>query len=283
MLRPVIALTAAAVLLAGCASVEPAAPAPPGPSGVTPALSPDPQGRLVGRGLVLDDGSGPEFCLGGVLQSLPPQCSGLPLRGWAWAAGSERASGVTWADAALLGTYDGRRFIVLRSLTPAEVAVQLPAVDELDFASPCPEPSGGWQPKDPARATAADQQRVFAAAERLPGYADAWLDDRGDPGQDPARIVVNVRVIGEPAEAERSLRAVWGGSLCVTRAQRSAAALRRIQTALSHEPGLLSSDSGRGTVEITVVHDDGSLQLQLDERYGPGLVRVTSALRPYQE
>src|SRR5205807_430991 len=104
-----------------------------------------------------------------------------------------------------------------------------------------------------------------------------------DSAQDPAGIVVNVRVTGEPDKAARSLRAVWGGSLCVTRAQHGAAELRRIQTAVSHEPGILSSDSGRDAVEISVVHDDGSLQRRVDERYGPGLVRVRSALLPYRE
>ena len=271
MLRTEIALAAAAALLVGCASTLPAAP------------SASPDGRLVGRGLVLDDGSGSRFCLGVVLASLPPQCGGPKLVGWTWPADAERASGVTWADAALLGSYVGHRFTVARRLTSAEVARNFPPPPRSDFSSPCPEPAGGWRAVDPARAGSDDEQRVFAAAERLPGYAESWLDDRGDHAQDSRKIVVNVRVTGDPAEAERTLRRVWGGSLCVTRAEHTAAELRRIQSALSHEAGLLSSGTGDGRVQIEVTFDDGSLQAELDDRYGPGLVEVSSALQPYHE
>ena len=34
---------------------------------------------------VIDAGSGAELCLGGVDESLPPQCDGPPLVGWDWA------------------------------------------------------------------------------------------------------------------------------------------------------------------------------------------------------
>lgn len=281
MLRQVIAVTTVAVALGGCAAVVPAVPADTPSAAPVPSSSPD--GRLVGRGLVLDDGSGPELCLGGVAESLPPQCGGPKLVGWSWPADAERAAGVTWVDAALLGTYDGHRFTVVRTLSNAETTRLFPAEEMPDFATPCPEPAGGWVAPDPDRATEDDQQRVFTAAERLPGYAESWLDDLGDSAQDPRKIVVNVRVTGDPATAERALRAVWGGSLCVTRADHSAAELRRIQTELMRLPGALTSGAGQAPVDLTVTYDDGSLQAELDGRYGPGLVEVASALLPYQE
>jgi hypothetical protein len=32
---------------------------------------------------------------------------------------------------------------------------------------------------------------------------------------------------------------------------------------------------------VAVIYDDGTWQQDLDHRYGPGIVAVTSALRPY--
>lgn len=288
MLRGLVAGAAAAALLAGCASGVPALPAgSPSPSVPSPATrspdTPGPDGRVAGRGTVLDDGSGPEFCLGGVAQSLPPQCGGPRLAGWTWPDDASRQSGVTWTDAALLGTFDGHRFTVGRSLTAAEVARLFPRPHERDLTSPCPEPVGGWRAPDPRRAASDDEARVFAAAERLPGFAESWLDDRGDHRQLPERIVVDVRVTGDLGAAEQRLREVWGGSLCVTRAERTQAELSRIQTTLMRRPGVLTTSTGGGHVDLEVVHDDGSLQAELDQRYGAGLVEVTSALVPYRQ
>lgn len=59
------------------------------------------------------------------------------------------------------------------------------------------------------------------------------------------------------------------------------AALIRIQEELVEQLGErgLTSHPGDGRLELTVWFDDGSLQAELDERYGAGVVRVTSALR----
>jgi hypothetical protein len=46
-------------------------------------------------------------------------------------------------------------------------------------------------------------------------------------------------------------------------------------------PGDFGSAIGDGYITIDVTYDDGSLQSQLDERYGDGAVQVTSLLRPY--
>jgi hypothetical protein len=59
---------------------------------------------------VLDDGGGPEACLGGVMTSLPPQCGGTPLVGWDWAdheGEHETQAGVRWGGLLLTGPYDG--------------------------------------------------------------------------------------------------------------------------------------------------------------------------------
>ncbi len=54
---------------------------------------------------IIDSGSGPELCLGGVMESLPPQCSGpvaegLDMEGW-----SEEASGVRWGEQSVVVTW----------------------------------------------------------------------------------------------------------------------------------------------------------------------------------
>jgi len=56
---------------------------------------------LVGVGTVLDDGDGPELRLGGVAESLPPQCGGTKVLGWDWAdiEDQESLAGTTWTGA----------------------------------------------------------------------------------------------------------------------------------------------------------------------------------------
>lgn len=106
-------LGAAAVLLAGCAT-DPAAPGAGDPpqdlAGFAAA------GRVVGQGTVIQAPDGPpELCLGGVLDSYPPQCAGpVPLAGWDWDAveGEDSASGVTWGAYAVWGEWDGAELAV---------------------------------------------------------------------------------------------------------------------------------------------------------------------------
>jgi hypothetical protein len=86
---------------------------------------------------VLDDGTGPELCLGGVLDSLPPQCDGPRLIGWDWeqqAGRYESRSGVRWGEFAVTGTFDGTSLTV----TDAVDAEHAPARPEAEspFVTP---------------------------------------------------------------------------------------------------------------------------------------------------
>lgn len=60
--------------------------------------------------------------------------------------------------------------------------------------------------------------------------------------------------------------------------------LRRVAEELRELPGTLGSSYGNvaNAVEISVVHDDGSIQAWADEEYGEGVVVVTSALEPVE-
>ena len=279
------ALLALLVLVAtGCGGT--ASPAQPTPDPTSPASSTpspaDAEGRLIGRGTVIDDGSGPRLCFQ-VLRSYPPQCGGgVQLVIWRWPdEGVERSAKVTWGDFAVVGTYDGRRFTTAKTVEPASPA-RADAPDP-NLASPCPEPAGGWRAPEPERATYQTQERAARLAMRLPDYGDIWIDDRGDQAQIPTAIVLNVSVTEDLPGAEQALRRVWGGALCVSRAERTHAELAKIRGELSDTPRLLGSGVGFGHVDLTVVHDDGTLQQTLDRRYSKGLVRVGSALKPYSQ
>src|SRR5690606_7731091 len=112
-----LAVTTAIALVAGLTSCA----TPSGP-GTTPPLvgdTPASTGDVVGTGTVLQNGdSAPEFCLGGVLESYPPQCSGVELIGWDWDSvdGEETASDVTWGTYAIWGAFDGEALTVTDSV-----------------------------------------------------------------------------------------------------------------------------------------------------------------------
>ena len=291
-----IGLVAVGLWVAGCGDrttpVDPRVAGEPPPTG--PAA---PDGAVTTRSpmMVLDDGDGADLCLGAVQESLPPQCSGPDLVGWDWADHEgyyEDSGGVRWGEFVVTGTFDGTDITVTEAVPATEWTGPAPAT-EVDFSSPCPEPPGGW-PSDPVPVSAHDV--VFQAAQRLPEYAGGWITQR-DP-RDPEEIdqtladdpeagilppIVNIRVTGDPAAAEAQLREVWDGPLCVIPAERTETELRTIQdevTTSAH--GTLSSsvDVMTGTVDLGVTYDDGTLQAELDERYGEGVVRVHSALVP---
>lgn len=256
---------------------------------------------------VLDDGDGAELCLGGVAESYPPQCGGPRLVGWDWAdheGAYEEANGVRWGDFLLVGSYDGEEFTVEEVLDEAEWPEPTVPAEPVDFTTPCPEPDGGWQVVDPELTTEETMYAAFEAAAQLDGYAGAWMDQSINPasGQDasaddtaaddvedtmndPELTIVNVRVTGDPAVAEEQLREVWGGPLCVSVAEHTEAELQEIQSRLHEEvPGVLSSgvESTANRLFVGVVYDDGSIQAELDEIHGDGVVQVDSALVPVE-
>lgn len=277
LLRSLAALAGLALVAAGCAPGTTADPAAPTPA---TTATPGREGRLIGRGTVIDEGSGPKLC-SLVLQSLPPQCGdGVALADWRWPdRGVERRNKTTWGDFAVVGTYDGVRFRVEKTV---ERAAPPDTKKRPSFDTPCPKPAGGWRAPDPTRATQETMERAIRLAERRPGHADTWVDEQGSYG-DPVRTVLNISFTDDLEGAERAIRKVWGGPLCVSKGDRSHAELAAIHAELRRTPDLLSTGFQFGHVNLTVVHDDGTLQRELDQRYGTGLVRVDSYLQPYAE
>lgn len=110
-MRLLAPLAVAVLLLTGCGAVA-------APGGSPPEESPRPASEeLIGQGTVLSTGDGPAMlCLGPVMESYPPQCSGPEILGWDWAEAeaSESANGVTWGSYAVQGTWDGDAFTLTR-------------------------------------------------------------------------------------------------------------------------------------------------------------------------
>lgn len=131
-------LLAAGALLAGCAG-GPANPGSPG-SGTGDADAPNgiivAHAKVVGQGLVIQTGDAPpQFCLGPVMESYPPQCSGPELIGWDWDAvdGDETSGDVTFGSYAIWGTWDGT------ALTATE-SIMLALYDPMPFVDPLLDP-----------------------------------------------------------------------------------------------------------------------------------------------
>ncbi|GAA4963480.1 hypothetical protein [Kineococcus glutinatus] len=269
--------------------------------------------------LVPDDHTGPYAALGTVLQSpdhgpqlchavatsYPPQCSGLDLAGWDWAAlpaGShESQNGTTWGDFVVVGTLagtteqDGTLTLTEPPRLPGDAGDLLPVARDpaAGFDSPCPEPAGGWRAPDPARATEETLQAALTRAERLDGYGGSWIDappvsgeprpdPEDDPALDPANQVLNVSTTGDVAAAEQALREVWGGPLCVSTARRAYADLLTVQADLDRREGLLQSSIDVVTGEVVgyFLVARQSLQEELDATHGAGVVRLEAVLHP---
>jgi hypothetical protein len=151
MLRAVVAVGAITLLLAGCASGQPAGDAGDGVT-IDPAQPPATiaaDGEVTGQGTVLQaEGEPVNLCLGAVMESYPPQCSGPEILGWDWTSveGQETASGVTWGTYAVQGTWDGERFTMTQA--PIMLALYDPMV--------VPDPK-----RDPANAGETAESRLL--------------------------------------------------------------------------------------------------------------------------
>lgn len=129
--RSFLATVAAVALAAGLAAcATPTTPGAPAPGGGEPLDPTD----VVGMGMVIQVGDkAPELCLGAIMESYPPQCSGVELSGWEWTTddGSESSGDVTWGSYAVWGSYDGDSLAVTDSVILAlydPVFVQDPAL-----------------------------------------------------------------------------------------------------------------------------------------------------------
>lgn len=115
----IAAASAVGLLLLSACSTTPGSSAAPtsttAPSGqrledVRPGL---PEGRVIGVGTVLDVAGDVQLCMGAIMESYPPQCTGVPLDDWSWdgVEGSESSGETTWGAYAVYATYEGERLV----------------------------------------------------------------------------------------------------------------------------------------------------------------------------
>lgn len=188
------------LLLSGCATPAASVGDPTGTIAALPAA-----GELQGQGMVMQKGTEPpQLCLGAVMESYPPQCTGPALRNWDWSRvdDEEGASGYTWGSYLVTGTWDGVQF------TQTKDPIPLSLYDPSPPAGPAP-----WE---------------------------------GTTGS------------GSEAQLE----------------------LIRAEIFSSGDSSILGSRTTNGYLILNVFYDDGSLQNEMDAKYGPQLVLVQSALRP---
>lgn len=252
--------------------------------------------RYQTTGMVLQSRDhGPELCLGAVLDSLPPGCSGVPITNWRWdeVKGQQTAGGTTWGTYRLVGTYDGSQFTVVSAEVPPPT--DRPSAAERfkdEPKSPCSEPAGGWAVPDPARRSQRFLEPVSRVARAQPDFAGMWLSYLEPMGhnvaEEPGEFVLNVAFTGDLARHEIQLRQRWGGRLCVTRQQRTYRQLLGIQRELQ---GAAGSQLGVQVLGTGIVDDTNAVDLMvvvledrareaIDARYGAGAVQATARLTP---
>lgn len=115
-LIPAVASAVGLLALTACAagpggSAAPTSTTVPSDQRLENAHPEPPEGRVIGVGTVLDDAGDVALCMAAIMESYPPQCSGVPLDDWTWDGvdGSETSGDATWGAYAVYATYDGER------------------------------------------------------------------------------------------------------------------------------------------------------------------------------
>ncbi|MBZ2196043.1 hypothetical protein [Occultella gossypii] len=251
----------AGLVLAACGGLG-GSPGSGGPSDGGPTISgtnSDPAGEvLVGVGTIMQvDGEPAEICLGGILTSYPPQCAGPELIGFErWdTLDHESASGRTWGDAWVVGTYDGTSFTLTEPPTSEPPAGWVaPTPEPLEFPELCDdETQAGGGPEGTDLLT--QQSDLMMLLEAYDGYVLSYVSGGGD--------VMNVLVSGDATEAREDFREVYAGPLCVQTSDLPLQSeIRAAQDALNavwEELDLLSTGSGvSGLLEVQLVVADST-------------------------
>ena len=163
-------------------------------------------------GMIIDSGTGPNICIGGVQESLPPQCSGPIADGLEMGDWSEEAQGVRW----------GERTVVV-SWPPVDGHVQLlqesAALFLQDYVFPPTEL--------PAECAAIES---YVGIEKIHAYEQTLGDVSGDVYLANNGVLV-LQVVGDP-QAHREALTSEGREACVIEVSRSKAEQRRLLDAV---------------------------------------------------
>lgn len=129
---------------------------------------------MIGQGTVMDIAGSAELCLGGVMESWPPQCNGMPLKSWSWQGveGWDSQGETRWGTYAVQGTFDGAELTVTQP--PIMLALYDPMAAD--------DPTGG-RPGTASEAELSDMQERVAEV-----LGEAYLGSYPENG----RLVVEV-------------------------------------------------------------------------------------------
>jgi hypothetical protein len=156
------AATASIVLLAACATGPGDAPTPTEPAELPADVIAAP-GPVVGQGTVIQTGdTPPQLCLGAVMESYPPQCSGPELVGWNWDTvdGEETSGDVTFGTFAVFGGWDGVQLTVTE-------AISLALYDPMPIVDPLVDPENAGDASDADLTRIQDELTASAPFEIL--------------------------------------------------------------------------------------------------------------------
>jgi hypothetical protein len=141
-------------------SADPTGPAAP------PDLALPAEVRTATLAMVMDTGSGPEVCLGPIVESWPPQCSGPALLDWDWSEHEmhEKQGRIRWGSFAITGSWDGE------ALTASD------AIPAALYDVMAQEPTTPADP-DPAVSAAELERIAEELPDLLPGVQGTYADD----------------------------------------------------------------------------------------------------------
>ena len=301
---------AAMLLVAACASGPSTGTPPTGESQDTAPASTNGPTTYQAVGAVLESSAhGPELC-SAVLESLPPQCGGVPIAGWDWAIvdGEQQANDTTWIDTVqITGAFDGTTFTLASARVPtAEVADVGPPPDERH--APCTEPEGGWEAQGAkfVPPTSGGSHALYGPVNEYvaaqPDGAGTWIDwmsgaDLTSGDNDPTKMIFVAQFTGDLARHEADLRQIWTGALCVAEAPLTSEALKALAAEITTpiRDGRLTLDNGitlrliswgmegnpaTGTVDLDVIFAPPEAQAYFDAKYGPGRVVLRAQIQP---
>ncbi|HEX6255077.1 MAG TPA: hypothetical protein VFZ70_04640 [Euzebyales bacterium] len=234
---------------------------------------------------VLEKPDGAPMMCHAVAESYPPQCGGPEIVGWDWDAigGEESASGVTWVDAVLTGTWDGERLTLTHPAEPASAWPEPPPLDPAELAPGCDEPdvvdpSHGYEEVD---AVIEPLERAGVSTIRVSDPAGAW---------DGPFVLTVVVPPGRAEDITALIRHDYGGPLCVVeRDLPSMAELSALQDeviAAQEDGGTplgppLGSypDTERGVVVVQVIAATDEARAWAQQRWGDR-VELEGLLQP---
>lgn len=233
------------------------------------------------------------LCVGIHTLEAPPGCGTYRLANWDWSVAPgpiTRRRGARWVDGVVLtGTLADRTFTLTKPPrllnSDDETLLETPFMSR---GAPMSASACGADVAGRGRTNRLVRQSTLKRLKALDGVSGVWVSSW--PGHP---MVVNVRfaTAGEDGRRQQAqVKSITSAPICVsigglprTRLTKVEQELRKVllQGGVMERVGLStwSLDEASGSIIVQVAHDDGSLQRDVDRRFGVGVVRIVSALK----